>query len=93
MIYATVELTITNPDSFAAYGEKAGAALKKYGGAPVAMSTEPTRIEGDGAAPTRAVVLSFPDKDSALGWINDPELAQVHALRTGAGRSEILLLG
>lgn len=92
MIYATVELTITAPESFAAYGAKAGAALSKYGAQPIAMSTAPERIEGEGDVPTRVVILSFPDKEAALGWINDPEFAEVHALRRGAGQSEILLL-
>lgn len=92
MIYATVELTITAPDSFAAYGAKAGPALSKYGGQPIAMSGEAIRIEGDAPVPSRAVILSFPDKEAALGWINDPEFAEIHALRRGSGQSQILLL-
>lgn len=92
MIYATVKLTIKDADMFSAYAERAGEALKKYGGAPVAQSTSPMVIEGSAEAPTRAVVLTFPDKESALGWINDPEFAEVHALRAGSGQSEIILL-
>ncbi len=92
MIYATVKLTITDNDKFAAYAEKAGAALKKYNGAPFTQSKQPIVIEGSAETPSRSVILSFPDKESALGWINDPELADTHALRTGSGRSEIILL-
>ncbi|MCK0122530.1 hypothetical protein MWU61_18395, partial [Loktanella sp. F6476L] len=36
---------------------------------------------------------SIPDKDAAIAWSTDPELADVHALRRGAGASDILLLG
>lgn len=93
MIYATVHVTITNTDSFTAYKELAGPALAKYGGAPVAVSRDAMVLEGEMDAPSVAVVLTFPDKDQALGWINDPELQSVHALRQGAGTSNIVLLG
>ena len=66
MIYATVHVTIKNPDSFAAYREQAGHALARYGGTPVAVSRDTVVLEGDIAAPSVAVVLTFPDKDHAL---------------------------
>lgn len=93
MVYAFVQLTITDPDTMARYGELAGDALKKYGATVAAMSKDPTRLEGDSPAPSRAVLLEFSDKDAALGWINDPDLAPVHALRRAAGDSEITLIG
>ncbi len=92
MIYAVVQLTVTNTDTFANYAKQAGAALAKYGAQPVAMTTEPTVIEGDKPAPGRAVLLSFPDKDAAMGWINDPDFAEIHGLRRSSGTSDILLL-
>ena len=92
MIYAYVQITVTAPDTFAAYAEQAGPALAKYGAKPEAMTTEPTRLEG-GPAPSRAVLLSFPDKDAALGWFNDPAHADIHHLRQSSGQSEITLIG
>lgn len=92
MVYAFVQITITNPDSFAAYASKAGALLEKWGATPEAMSAEPIRLEGGTPAPTRAVLLSFPDVDAAKGWINDPDAQDVHALRRGAGDVEITLI-
>lgn len=90
--YAFVTLNINNPDSFAAYREQAGAALAKYQAKPFTMSREAQVIEGDGTAPDVSVMLEFPDRDHALGWINDPELAPVHALRQASGTSKIILL-
>ena len=90
--YAYVNLTITNPDRFAAYRERAGDALKKHGGAPLEVSKESEVIEGTATAPTVAVILTFPDRAAAKAWINDPELAEVHALREGSGTSTITLL-
>lgn len=92
MVYAFVQITITDPERFAEYAKAAGPALAKYGGKPEAMTTEPIRMEGDAPAPTRAVLLSFPDKDAALGWINDPEFADIHAIRRSSGASEITLI-
>jgi uncharacterized protein (DUF1330 family) len=93
MIYATVHLTVTNPETFATYAQKAGPALEKWGAKPVAMSTEPTRLDGEGPLPGRVVLLSFPDREAALGWINDPALAEVHALRRASGEISTILIG
>ena len=46
-----------------------------------------------GPAPGRAVLLSFPDREAALGWIEDPEFAEVHALRRAAGDISTILIG
>lgn len=93
MIYAIVQLTVTDPDTFASYASQAGPALKKWGAEPVAMTTDPTRLDGDGPLPGRVVLLSFPDKDAALGWINDPEIADIHALRRASGDISTILIG
>lgn len=93
MIYAIVQLTVTDPDTLKAYAEKAGAALEKYSAKPEAMSAQPTRLEGNKPLPDRVVLLSFPDKNAALGWINDPELQDVHALRRASGTCDITLIG
>ncbi|MGH1415343.1 MAG: DUF1330 domain-containing protein [Pelagimonas sp.] len=93
MIYAFVQITVTDPEAFAAYGKQASGALAKYGAKPEAMSTAPTRLEGEAPAPGRAVLLAFPNRDAALGWINDPELADIHALRRKSGPCEITLIG
>lgn len=93
MPYAIAHLTITNPDMLAAYREKAGAALAKHGGKIETATAEFTPIEGNPNAPQIAALLSFPSKDDALAWVNDPELQDIHALRRGAGQSDILFLG
>lgn len=93
MIYAYAALTVTNPESLAAYREKADAALALYGGSVVSASKDLSALDGAPSLPDMAAILSFPDRESALGWINDPELADVHALRRGAGGSDAILLG
>lgn len=93
MIYAFAKLTITKPEALTEYREKAGPALAKHGGAVVAAAADLTAIDGSPDIPDTAALLSFPDKDSAMAWINDPELAKTHDLRRSAGASDIVLLG
>ncbi|WP_341367353.1 DUF1330 domain-containing protein [Yoonia sp. BS5-3] len=93
MIYAYASLTITKPEALAAYREKAAAALALHGGKIEAASADLHAIDGVPPIPDAAALLSFPDRDAALGWINDPALADVHALRRDAGASDIILLG
>lgn len=93
MIYAYAKLTVKNPDALAAYREKAGDALARHGGKVETASAEPTALDGTPDLPDVAALLSFPDRESALGWINDPALSDVHALRRNIGSSDIILLG
>ena len=91
-VHATVALTITSPDKLAAYREKAGPALVKHGGSVLQASKELEVLEGTANLPSMLAILAFPDKPAALGWINDPELQDIHALRRGCGQSTIILL-
>lgn len=93
MIYAIAKLTVTNPDALAQYREVAGAALAKHGGKVETASGELTVLDGAPTIPNVAALLSFPDKEAALAWSTDTDLADVHELRRSVGGSDILLLG
>ncbi len=93
MIHAIARLTVTDPDMLAAYRAQAGEALSRHGGAVITATPNPTLLEGTGPTPNMMALLSFPDRDAAIAWIDDPDLAPVHAKRNAAGSSEILLLG
>ena len=93
MVYAFANLTVSNPNALAQYRDVAGAALAKHGGKVEAASGAFTVLDGTPTEPSAAALLSFPDKEAAVAWATDPELADVHALRRSAGGSDILLLG
>ncbi|MEP2534333.1 DUF1330 domain-containing protein [Shimia sp.] len=93
MVFAYAKLTVTNPEALAQYREKAGPALARHGGKVEQGSADTIVLDGAPDLPDVAAILSFPDRESALGWINDPELAQTHDLRRSAGASDIVLLG
>ncbi|WP_282096649.1 DUF1330 domain-containing protein [Epibacterium ulvae] len=92
MAFAYVNLIVTNPESLATYREKAGDALARHSGKVVAAAPSQTVLEGD-AETGLGVILEFATTDNAKAWIADPDLADVHALRKGAGNSTITLLG
>jgi uncharacterized protein (DUF1330 family) len=92
MVYAIVNMKVTNPDGLARYREHAGAALSKHGGSVLVAGKENMVIEGSATVPDMAAVLSFPDKESAHAWINDPEIAEIHAMRRSAGDVSIVLI-
>ncbi|MDP2733976.1 MAG: DUF1330 domain-containing protein [Hoeflea sp.] len=91
-VHALATLTITSPEILAQYREKAATALSRHGGAVLQASATLDLLEGGPDLPGMAAVLTFPDRQAALAWINDPELAPVHALRRGSGHSTIILL-
>ena len=93
MIYAYAQLNVTNPDALNAYRDVAGAALAKHGGKVESASKDFTVLDGVPELPNTAALLSFPDRESAIAWSKDPDLADVHALRRSAGGSDIVLLG
>lgn len=90
--YAQVTITLKDPEAYAKYREAAGPALAKHKAKPLAVSKENKVIEGDGPAPDVAVILEFPDRAHAEAWINDPELAEVHAMRNAGAHSRIILM-
>ncbi len=90
--YAFVTLKITDQEKMAAYREVAGPALAKYGAQPLQVSPEAVWLDGEGETPDVTVLLSFPDKASAHAWRDDPDFADVHALRNASGDCKILLL-
>lgn len=90
--YALVTVTVNDGEKFAAYREAAGPAMAKHRVTPLAVSRDAQILEGEGAAPNVTVILQFESRETALGWINDPEIAHVHKMRNDAGQSRIILM-
>ncbi|MDC0739168.1 DUF1330 domain-containing protein [Cognatishimia sp. SS12] len=90
--YAQVSIYLKDPEIFENYRTLAGPAMAKHGATPLAVSHSASVIEGTEAAPDVSVILEFPDRAHAEAWINDPEIAHVHALRNQAADSRIILM-
>lgn len=92
MIYALFRAKIENPSALASYRDGSAEALARHGGAVVTATRQPTALDGAPDMPDMAALLSFPTKEAAQAWINDPDLSALHTLRRSAGTTEILLL-
>ncbi len=93
MIYVIVHMKVEDQSKLDAYLDQANPALTKHGGILVAAAIQPTVIQAAIDAPDMAAVLGFPDKAAALAWRDDPELADLYALRDSAGPFNIFLVG
>lgn len=93
MIYAYANIIVKNPESLAAYREHASKALAKHGGRVVQAAQKLTLLEGEMPHEGLGVILEFQSAEGAKAWMGDESLAEVHALRRGAGQSNIVLLG
>ncbi len=89
---ALAMITVTDKVALGAYREKAADALAKHGGSVITADPAPLVLEAANEAPSLAAVLSFPTPDAAQAWINDPDLADVHALRNQGGKSTIVVI-
>ena len=90
--YVIVQLTPKNPELLEKYFAVGRAAVEKHGGAAIAGGPDRIVLEDNGAGAPASVLLSFPTKDAAQAWIEDPELTDVHALRRNGANTTITLL-
>jgi len=90
--YVVVQLAPKDQPTLDEYFKVGGAAVKKHGGQPIAGGPNAEVLEDNGGGIPAKVLLSFPDAESAHAWMNDPELAEVHALRRNGGHTTMTLL-
>ena len=89
------QIEVQAPDRLAAYREVAGPALQKHGGAVAAANPAPEALDPNGGAtgaPGMLAVLTFPSAEAARAWMQDPALAEIHAMRNAAGPAQFWML-
>lgn len=91
-VQALAMITVTDREALGAYREKAADALARHGGSVVAADPEPLVLEAANDAPNVVALLAFPNAEAAKAWREDPELADIHALRNRGGKSTIVVL-
>lgn len=90
--YVVVQLAPKDQETLQQYYQVGGAAVKKHGGYPIAGGPDKAVLEDNGGGTSAHVLLAFPDAGSATAWIEDPDLAEVHALRRKGAHTTITLL-
>lgn len=89
--YVTVQLKITDPAVFDEYRKVAGPAMAKHGAKPISSGKAEVLYDaGLGAGP--GVLLEFPSVEAVHAWLDDPEIAEVHALRNRGAAATLTLL-
>ena len=89
--YIIVDVTVTDPEGYAAYKELTPPTLAVYGGKFLARGGKTETLEGDWQ-PGRLVILEFPDVEQAKAWVNSPEYAPARALRHKYARSKMVVI-
>lgn len=88
--YVIARAVVTNPTAWAEYAAKAGAAIKQYGGTPLARGGRAELVEGEGRA--RNVVIEFASFDAARTYAHSPEYAAARKLREQAGLLDMVIV-
>ena len=89
--YIVSEIEVTDPIKYEDYKKLAPASIALYGGRYLSRGGATTTLEGDWA-PSRIVILEFPDAERARAWYASPEYTKAHAARAGASNAKILVV-
>ena len=88
--YIIVRMTVTDPETYAAYAAMASAAIRQYGGKPLVRGGAHEALEGE--ARPRNVVLEFESYDAARAYYFSPEYQAAKDKRLPAGTGEVVLV-
>ena len=89
--YMVVDIEVQDPVGWEDYKAGVTAIIKKHGGEYLVRGGEVEVIEGNWR-PNRFVVLRFPDRKAAHGFMNDPEYAPLKAIRHRVARTDLVLV-
>ncbi len=89
--YVVAKVTITDADTYRQYSAGFGAILRRYEGEMVAVSNDPTILEGEWPE-TLTVLLRFASREKALGWYNSDEYQELSKIRRAASTADFVLI-
>lgn len=88
--YSVISVKLLNDDWLPSYLETVTGIIERYSGKYMARTASHQVLEGDegGEQPDLRVILKWPSKEEALGFMNDPEYAPFLEARTAATISQ-----
>ena len=89
--YLIVDIDEHDPDTYQTYIAQVPPLVARHGGTYLVRGGNPQTLEGDWA-PTRVVVLQFPDEAAARAFNDDPDYAPVKAIRHRASTGNMILV-
>ena len=91
-IYMIVDVDIHDLDAYGIYKSQVTPIISKFGGEYLVRGGAHEVLENDLWTPTRMVMVRFPDKESALGFINSDEYAPVKKIRRDNSDGTVLIV-
>lgn len=87
--YLIVDIEVTDPAAYEEYKAGVPPLVARHGGEYLVRGGQPEAIEGDWR-PSRIVLFRFPDRRAIHAFLNDPDYAELKAIRERATRSRIV---
>ena len=89
--YILAKVTITDQDAYAEYRAGFGAVFAQYGGEIMAVSSDPTVLEGEWEA-TITVLMRFGSGAEGLAWYNSDGYQELVRIRQSASTADFILM-
>ncbi|MEM6645297.1 MAG: DUF1330 domain-containing protein [Bacteroidota bacterium] len=90
--YSVLAVTPTTDEWIADYLGPANKLVAQHGGTYLARTATHERVEGEGEDAALRIIISWPSREAALAFMNDPEYAPHLAARTAGSKTEHLLI-
>ena len=88
--YLVLDLSVNDLGGFRQYIAEIPAFIAKHSGKYIVQGVQPTTIEGDWK-PERLVIIEFPEREKAEGFLSDPEIQDLFKVRHGTTTSKLVL--
>ncbi len=88
--YLVLDLSVNDFGGFRKYIAEIPAFIAKHSGRYIVQGVVPTPIEGDWK-PERMVIIEFPEREKAEGFLSDPEIQDLFKLRHATTTSKLVL--
>ena len=89
--YIVAAVTINDMDTYRQYQRGFGAILARHQGEIVAISNNPTILEGEWPE-TLTVLIRFDSREQGLGWYNSDDYQELAMIRRGASTADFILM-
>lgn len=90
--FLIVDTAIENAEAYETYKRLAKPIAEQYGGRYRVRGGPLDVIETDLWAPTRIVIIEFPDREAARAFVDSPEYAPVRPLRRDNARCTLFIV-
>jgi len=91
-VYIVADVDIHNLENYKIYMERVKPVVEKFGGKYLTRGGPMEVVETKLWNPTRMVLLQFPDKESALEWMNSEEYQPIKKLRQENSSGTLVIL-